>query len=308
MSQLRIGTSGWRYGPWRGVFYPKGLAQRLELSYMAERVTSIEINGSFYSLQRPESYRAWFDAVSDDFVFSVKAPRFITHLKRLRDVETPLANFFASGVLALEHKLGPILWQFPERVEFDERFQTFFELLPRSTQEAADLSRHHDEWLGPRSLTTVATNVPLRHAIEIRSRSFCNTEFIDLLRRHEIALVVADTAGRWPLCEDVTSDFVYVRLHGDEELYTSGYTDRALDLWADRVLAWAAGSEPVEPRLVSPKRPPRRRQRDVFVYFDNDAKVRAPFDAMGLIERVRARLPSKRRAHASAAHRPAAPP
>jgi uncharacterized protein YecE (DUF72 family) len=281
-----VGTSGWRYDGWRRKFYPKTVTQHAELAYMASRVTSIEINGSFYALQRPESYRAWREATPPGFVFSVKGSRFITHMKKLRDVEIPLANFFASGVLALGDKLGPFLWQFPEQFAFDEqRFSDFFALLPRDTRQAQRLARRHDDLVEGRSFFSPKHHMPLKHAVEIRSPTFCSPRFVELLRQHGIALVVADTAGRWPLCEDVTADFVYVRLHGDEELYASGYTDRALDDWATRISAWARGREPPDARTIAGKGPSRR-SRDVYVYFDNDAKVHAPFDAIRMLERV----------------------
>jgi uncharacterized protein YecE (DUF72 family) len=286
MAEIRIGTSGWRYKSWRGKFYPKDVPQRSELAYIASLVNSIEINGSFYSLQRPQSYQAWYEATPPEFTFAIKGSRFITHMKRLRDIETPLANFFASGVLCLEEKLGPILWQFPERFAFDsDRFESFLRMLPRDTRQAARLARHHDERVAGRSFSSPKTKRALRYAVEVRSRTFCCAPFIELLRKHEVALVVADTAGRWPLCEDVTADFVYIRLHGDVELYASGYTDAALDEWARRVTAWSRGQEPANARKVSTTRP-KRKARDVYVYFDNDAKVHAPFDAIGLIERV----------------------
>ncbi|SDC44544.1 DUF72 domain-containing protein [Actinokineospora iranica] len=263
-----IGTSGWLYPPWRGTFYPKGLPQRRELEYLSRQVGSIEINGSFYSLQRPESYRRWRDETPEDFVFSVKGPRFITHMKRLKDSDTPLANFFASGVLALGAKLGPVLWQLPENFKYEpDVLAEFFHALPRTTEEAAALAKRHDERMDGRQWTETDADRPLRHAMEVRNPAFANREFVDLLRDNNIALVVADTAGRWPYLDDVTADFVYVRLHGDKELYASGYTDSALDSWAKKVKKW-------------------RRAGDVYVYFDNDMKVKAPGDAQSLARRV----------------------
>jgi uncharacterized protein YecE (DUF72 family) len=282
MSTLRIGISGWRYGGWRGVFYPKGLRQTDELAFAARHFNSIEINGSFYSLQRPALYAAWRAQSPPGFVFSLKGSRFITHMKRLRDIEVPLANFFASGVLCLEEKLGPILWQFPESLRFDDRFAQFFELLPRDTGQASKLARRHDRRLSGRAAVTTKGTRPLRHAVEVRSPTFLSADFVALLRRHGIGLVVADTAGRWPYFEDVTADFVYVRLHGDEELYRSGYSPAAIARWAKRVRAWSKGSEPKDAVRVSKVRAPHRVRRDVYVYFDNDVKVRAPFDAIAL--------------------------
>ncbi|SFB60123.1 Uncharacterized conserved protein YecE, DUF72 family [Amycolatopsis marina] len=283
MTEIRIGTSGWLYPPWRGVFYPKGLPQRRELEYLSRRLRTVEINGSFYSLQRPERYRTWFEQTPDDFVFAVKGGRFITHLKQLRDVETPLANFFASGPLALGHKLGPLLWQLPARLPFDvDRLTTFFRLLPRSTTEAAALARRHDDRLKGDPWTDPGEERRLRHALEVRHPGFATAELVDLLREHDIALVVADSAGTWPYLEDVTSDLVYVRLHGDEELYTSGYGAEALDRWARRITDWARGGSPRTEHTVGSRAP--RSRRDVFVYFDNDAKVHAPTDAIALAE------------------------
>lgn len=284
---IRIGISGWTYTPWRDTFYPPGLPHRLELAYAARRQNSIEINGSFYSLQRPSSYRAWYDATPEDFVFSVKGGRFITHMKRLRDVEQPLANFFASGLLELREKLGPILWQFPPNFQFDaERFEAFFKLLPRDTKAAAKLAKGHAPKMKGRVSTKTDVERELRYAVEIRHDSFRTPQFIDLLRRHRIALCVADTAGLWPYLEDITVDFVYLRLHGEQEIYASGYTDNALDRWAARLRLWGSGKEPADGPHASPKPAIKRRQRDVYVYFDNDIKVHAPFDALHLAERL----------------------
>jgi uncharacterized protein YecE (DUF72 family) len=268
---IRVGISGWRYAEWRGDFYPKGLPQRCELEYAAEQLTSIEINGSFYSLQRPSSYRKWREETPGDFVFAVKGGRFITHLKRLQGIEAPLANFFASGVLALGPKLGPVLWQLPESLTFDaEVLDAFLARLPRTTQAAADLAAGHDDRIsGDRVHTTTEEERPLRHALEFRSRTFVQEAAYAVLRRHEVACVVADTAGRWPFVIELTSpDLVYVRLHGDKELYASGYSPDALDTWAERCHGWADEG------------------RDVVVYFDNDIKGFAPHDALALIERL----------------------
>ena len=286
-SSIRIGISGWRYTPWRGIFYPPKLAQRRELEFASHMLPTIEINGSFYSLQRPASYQAWHDETPEDFVFAVKGSRYITHMLRLKDVRVPLANFLASGVLALRNKLGPILWQFPPRFAYDaERFESFFSLLPKNTSEALALAREHDARLDDRAWLKASPKRPLRHAVEIRHPSFVNADFIALLRRYKIALVVADTAGKWPLIEDVTADFVYVRLHGDKELYASGYGDAALDRWAERIDAWSRGHQVADAKTASPKAPPRRAHRDVFCYFDNDVKVHAPYDAATLAAKL----------------------
>lgn len=282
---IRIGTSGWRYAPWRGRFYPPGLAQRRELEYMASRVNTVEINGSFYSPQRPEYFHGWAQATPDDFVFAMKGARFITHMKKLRDVEAPLANFLASGVLALGPKLGPMLWQLPATLGFDaERLAAFFALLPRGTADAAALATRHERRLDGRAWTSTDADRPLRHALEVRHRSFVDRAFVELLRAHDIALVVADTAGTWPHLDDVTAGFVYARLHGAHELYTSGYTTAGLDGWAATIREWAGGHSPRTEHTLAPPAP--MQPRDVFVYFDNDVKVHAPFDAIALAQRV----------------------
>lgn len=283
---VRIGISGWNYRGWRGVFYPKGLAHRRELEFAAGEFNSIEINGSFYSLQLPSSYQRWHAETPDDFLFSVKGPRFITHMKKLREVERPLANFFASGVLALEQKLGPILWQFPPNFGWNpKRFRDFFELLPRTTEEAAALGRRHDTKLKSRAFLKTNSESRLRYCVEIRHSTFLVAEFYELLREHDVAFVFADTAGKWPYAEDITSDFIYCRLHGDTELYASGYSANALDWWAHRLKLWHQGRQPPDAKLIAVKEKPGR--RDVFVYFDNDAKVHAPSDARALAARLR---------------------
>jgi uncharacterized protein YecE (DUF72 family) len=284
---IRIGISGWRYAPWRGVFYPKGLPQRAELEFAARCFASIEINGSFYSLQTPESYSAWHDATPDDFVFAVKGPRYLTHILRLKNLDTPLANFLASGVLRLGRKLGPILWQLPPNFQYNaEAIEGFLAMLPRSHAQALAMARRRDiARMRGRSALAIESDLPIRHAMEVRHASFCDGAFLAQLRRHGVALVVADTAGKWPYAEDVTTDFVYLRLHGDTELYASGYGDAALDRWRDRIDAWARGREPDEARRIGGAWRPRR-QRDVYCYFDNDAKVHAPFDALALMRRL----------------------
>lgn len=270
MPDCRVGISGWTYPGWRGDFYPRGLPHRKELEYAASQLTSIEINGSFYALQRPSSYQRWHDETPDDFVFAVKGGRFITHLKRLRDIEAPLANFFASGVLALGAKLGPVLWQLPETLIFDAGLlDEFLAQLPHSATEAAALAGRHDDRLaGDRVDTAVRLEQRIRHAVEARSSTFACEEFYEILQRHDVGCVLADTAGRWPVLDRRTSDLRYVRLHGDRELYASGYTDAALDAWAERCRGWTAAGE------------------DVVVYFDNDIKGLAPHDARKLIARL----------------------
>ncbi len=266
--KVYVGISGWNYPRWRGVFYPKGLPQAQELAFASRAFDSIEINGSFYSLVRPERVARWHDEAPAHFVFSLKGSRYITHIKRLAGVETALANFFASGVLALEEKLGPILWQLPPTMAFDAgRLDAFFALLPRTTRGAAALARKHDDRLNERAHTRTAADRPIRHVLEPRHPSFHDPAFAALARKWHIATCISDTAGRHPMFEELTANFVYVRLHGDTELYRSKYGEAALKRWAARVRAWRA-------------------RYDVFVYFDNDAEVHAPFDARALRELV----------------------
>ncbi len=264
-----IGISGWRYTSWRGHFYPEGLVQRRELGFAAERFNSVEINGSFYSLQRPSSYATWRDQTPSDFLFAVKGGRFITHMLRLKNTEVALANYFASGVLALGHKLGPILWQLPERTVFDAAvIDDFLSALPTTTTAAASIAQGHDPRLDGRALTETDADRAVRHCLEVRHPSFVSDEFYSIAARHGVAVVIADTAGKWPLIRELTADLVYVRLHGSEELYVSGYSEAEIDAWAGDVRDWLATG------------------RDVHVYFDNDVKVHAPFDAMALRSRV----------------------
>jgi uncharacterized protein YecE (DUF72 family) len=265
LGDVRIGTSGWVYPPWRGVFYPPKLPHRRELEYLSRRLRAVEINGSFYSLQRPGSYLNWSAQTPDDFMFAVKGPRFITHMKKLRAPELLLANFFASGVLALGAKLGPILWQLPPTFRFDaDVLAQFFAALPRDTEAASRLAARHDERLEGRAHTSTDALRPVRYALEVRHGSFAVEEFTELLAEHDVACVVADSAGHWPYFEQPTArDLVYLRLHGDAELYTSGYTDEALRGWAAKIHDW-------------------RQSRDVYCFFDNDVKVRAPVDAQTL--------------------------
>lgn len=268
------------------------LPQRLELWYASRVLPSIEINGSFYSLQRPEYFAQWYDATPEGFVFAVKGPRFITHMKRLRDVETPLANFLASGVFNLKEKLGPILWQFPPNFRYDrDKFARFLDLLPHDTQSALKIARRRDFRLKGRARLAIDSNRPLRHAMEIRHESFLDADFVSLMRAHGVALVVAETARKWPLAFDVTADFVYMRLHGDTELYKSGYSNRALAKWARRVDAWHRGAEPAGVLRISKQKPVAAKARDVFCFFDNtDVKLRAPVDAQTLMRNLKMKI------------------
>jgi uncharacterized protein YecE (DUF72 family) len=286
MSEVRIGISGWRYVPWRGDFYPEGLAQKNELKFASRAVNSIEINGSFYSLQSPDLYARWYADTPKNFVFSLKGPRYITHVRRLKDVAEPVANFFASGIFQLRGKLGPILWQFPPNFKFDaEKFEAFLQLLPHDGKAAKACAEQCAARMEKPGYLDIPAKLRLRHAVEIRHESFAVPEFIMLLRKYKVALVVADTAGKWPYLEDLSADFVYLRLHGDKQLYASGYSAAALKRWGDRIDSWRHGGQPPDAHLTGAKAPRARKSRDVYCYFDNDIKVRAPYDARKLLER-----------------------
>ncbi|WP_051228120.1 DUF72 domain-containing protein [Pleomorphomonas oryzae] len=281
---IRIGLSGWTYSPWRGHFYPKGLRQSQELAYAASRFSSLEINGTFYGLQKPRTFDRWAADTPTDFLFAVKGPRFITHVKRLKDVEAPLANFFASGPLRLGTKLGPILWQFPPSFHFDfERIRDFLALLPKDTDAATDMAMRHDDHVRDPDAIRPAKQ-PMRYALEIRHNSFRNPAFIDLLREHNVALVCADTV-EWPLLMDVTSDFVYCRLHGSRDLYRSGYDEAERQRWARRVAAWSHGEPMDDGDFVGDRRAPNQ-PRDVFLFFDNTDGLRAPDDALAIMREL----------------------
>ena len=272
-----IGISGYEYKGWRNRFYPPGLAAKNWLRYASRCFNSIEINGTFYSLKSPAVFERWRAEIPRrDFVLALKGGRFITHNLKLRRSEVALGNFFASGPLALGRLTGPFLWQLPATYGFDaDRLDQFMRMLPRNTREAEEVARQHDHRLRRGALTEAAAPVRLRHAFEVRHPSYFTDEFYDLLRSHKCGFVIADTAGRFPYAEEITADFVYVRLHGSRQLYVSGYTDEELDDWALKVRGWAGTAG-------------ETRGRDVYVYFDNDAKVHAPHDAIRLSERVRA--------------------
>jgi uncharacterized protein YecE (DUF72 family) len=274
-----IGISGYDYKPWRGRFYPDDVPARRWLEYASRKFNSIELNGTFYSLKSPAVFERWVTEVPErDFIFAIKGGRFITHNLKLRNAEASLGNFFASGVLALGEKTGPFLWQLPATYRFDAgRLDSFMRLLPRSARDAEAVARQHDHRLRRGALVDAAMDVPYRHAFEVRHPTYFTDEFYDILRAHRCGFVIADTAGKFPYAEEITADFVYVRLHGSQELYASGYTDDELDAWAEKIDRW---------------RKPARSSRDVYVYFDNDAKVHAPFDAARLSERLGAQPPS----------------
>jgi uncharacterized protein YecE (DUF72 family) len=280
---IRIGISGWRYEPWRGVFYPDKLAQKDELTYASRRLTSIEINGSFYSMQRPQYYARWREETPASFVFALKAPRYITHIRKLDDVGFALSNLFASGLSELRDKLGPILWQLPPSLRFDaDLVEGFVAQLPRDTDAAAAMAANHTEKMDGRAALDYGPNRPVRHAFEVRNHTFADAAFVAILRAHGIALVVGDRPDKWPYAEDVTADFVYLRLHGDEASYPDGYGPVALEHWAARIRAWRDGGEPADAHRIVPGLAPAAAPRDVFCYFDNDQKALAPRDAQSL--------------------------
>lgn len=257
MNEIRIGISGWTYPTWRKTFYPKNLVQKKELEFASRSVSTIEINGTFYSAQTPQTFINWYERTPSEFKFSVKASQYVTHIKRLKEVDSEVKRFTEGGLRELKEKLGPILWQFPPNMKFDEaKFREFFKILPSD----------------------------LRHAVEIRNNSFKDPKYIELLRKHNIAYVIADTADRWVYAEDITADFIYVRLHGFKELYTGGYPKSALKVWADKLKNWESGKTTKKPVLIGEAiKPKSKMKKDMFIYFDNDAKVNAPFDATSMM-------------------------
>lgn len=282
---IRIGVSGWTHAPWRGAFYPKELKRGHELRFLAGQFRTVEVSGTFYGMQRPETFGAWADQVAADFIFAVKGPRAITHVLRLRDAEAMLANFIASGLLRLGLHLGPILWQLPPNLRFDaDRIERFLALLPRTASQAAALGRRHHARFDTKAWLEVEDDRPLRHAIDVRHESFRTPAFIDLLRRHNVALVCAESPGIPPQM-DLTADFVYCRLHGQDERPPGGYNAEALNAWAGQAKAWSTGREPDGPNRIAVKARPRK--RSVFIYFDNTMKTKAPFNALELIRRLR---------------------
>jgi uncharacterized protein YecE (DUF72 family) len=259
---IRVGIGGWVFPPWRGEFYPKGLPQARELEYASGKLTAIEINGTFYRTQKPDSFRKWADETPDNFMFSLKGPQFATNRRVLAEAGSSIERFLNSGVLELKSKLGPILWQMAPTKKFDpEDFEGFLKLLPKTLDGAT-----------------------LRHVVEVRQPSFLVPEFIELLRKYSVAVVLVESA-KHPLIPDVTSDFIYARLQGTSEKEKAGYPAKALDLWAKRAKAWEAGGAPDDLKTISEKGPAKAK-RDVFIYMISGAKVRAPAAAMALIERL----------------------
>jgi uncharacterized protein YecE (DUF72 family) len=263
MTTIRVGVGGWVFAPWRGTFYPPGLPQARELEYASRHLTAIEINGTFYGSQKPASFRRWRDETPDDFMFSLKGPRFATHRRDLGEAGASIERFFSSGVLELGDKLGPLLWQFPGAKRFEpEDFGAFLKLLPASIE-------------GRR----------IRHVVEVSHASFAAPAFIDLLREHGVALALIDSEDR-PAIFDLTADFVYARLRRSVEEEPTGYPKSALDTWTQRFQIWAAGGEPDDLPRVHGAAAPAAKSRDCFAYFISGAKVRAPAAAQALIERM----------------------
>lgn len=268
MRRAFVGTSGYDYRTWRGSFYPPDVPRRHWLAFASRVFNSIELNGTFYSLKSPAVFQRWASEVPDrGFVFAIKGGRFITHNLKLRNCETALGNFFASGILSLGRKTGPFLWQLPATYRFEaERLDSFIRSLPRSSTEAEAVARQHDHRLERGALVDAAESVRYRHAFEVRHPSYFCGEFYELLRAHDCALVVADTAGKFAYSEAITTDFVYVRLHGSTAIYASDYDDAELESWSSKIRRWMRGGN----------------GRAAYVYFDNDAKVHAPHNAMQL--------------------------
>ena len=261
--KVYVGIGGWTFEPWRGVFYPEKLTQAKELSYAASKLTSIEVNGTYYGSQKPETFRKWASEVPDGFVFSLKGSRFTTNRRVLAEAGDSVKRFYDSGVLELGDRLGPVLWQFAPTKKFDEAdFGRFLELLPREIDGRA-----------------------LRHVVEVRHDSFCVPGFVALLREHNIAPVFSEHAT-YPAIADVVGDFVYARLQkGNDEIKT-GYPPKALDAWAQRLQLWADGGEPDDLPRVD-KASAKKQPRDVFAYVIHEGKVRAPAAAMELIARLK---------------------
>jgi uncharacterized protein YecE (DUF72 family) len=260
---IHIGVGGWVYEPWRGVFYPDGLTQKRELEYASRKLTSIEINGTFYGSQKPASFQKWRDETPENFVFALKGPRYATHRRVLAEAGDSVERFLASGVMELKDKLGPINWQFMPSTKFDPAdFEGFLKLLPKSVQGRT-----------------------IRHAVELRHDSFRTPDAIAIAREHGVAIVLAGDSD-YPLITDVTAPFVYARIMGTAEKETNGYSGKALDNWARRARAWASGDAPDDLETVAPS-PKKGEPRDVFLYVISGAKLRNPAAAMALIERVR---------------------
>ncbi len=274
---VRVGTSGWSYPHWSRTFYPSKLRASDALAFIGTRFDSVEVNGTFYSLITPQVAEAWRACVPAGFLFSVKASRYVTHMKKLGGGASPVANFFAQGILRLGVALGPVLWQLPPTLSFSlDRARAFLDLLPRDFRDAERLARRHDERVSGRCALRApdGRDAPMRHAFEVRHESWLQDDALRLLEEHDVALVAADTAGKHPASFTRTASFAYARLHGSRVLYGSRYTDAELEAWATRIDGW------------------RKTGATVFVYFDNDNRAYAPSDAERLRARVEGRKPA----------------
>ncbi|QGZ63267.1 DUF72 domain-containing protein [Paraburkholderia acidisoli] len=261
--RIRVGIGGWIYEPWRGAFYPEGLAQRRELEYASRRLSTIEINSTYYGAQRPESFARWHDETPDDFVFSVKAPRFAMNRRVLAEAGPTIERFLTGGVLNLRDKLGPINWQIMPTKRFDpEDYARFLELLPES-----------------------ADGRPLRHALEVRHESFCTPEFVALARRRKAAIVVSGDSD-YPQIADASAPFVYARIMGTAQQHGAGYTNADLDRWAERALAWASGETPGDLTTHAKTLAAPKAGRDVYLYVISGYKAHNPAAATALLERL----------------------
>jgi uncharacterized protein YecE (DUF72 family) len=268
--RVHIGISGYEYPSWRGPFYPSKLPKREWFRFASRAFSTIELNGTFYSLKSPAAFARWeAESPSHGFVFAVKGSRYITHNLKLKNAGAALANFYASGVLALGKKAAVFLWQLPATYAFDRaRIESFLSALPTSTRDAERIAESHDARLKHGALVRAEQSARYRHAFEVRHPSYFTDAFFDVLASHRIAFVIADTAGKFPYAERVTAPFVYVRLHGSGAIYASRYSDRELDRWADKIAGLTL------------------RGLDVYVYFDNDVEAHAPSDAERLVRRV----------------------
>ena len=285
MGKIRIGLSGWNYEGWRGDFYPGPLRQSDELAYVGDRFPTVEVNSTFYGLLRPATFSRWYACVPPGFVFALKGSRFITHNKKLANVDAALANFFASGILELDDKLGPILWQLSQHFHFDAQLlDGFLERLPTDTHAAAALARRHDERIEDVGYGPGAQH-RIRHVIEVRHSSWLCAEMAGIARRRGVALAFSHSS-QWPYTEEITAGFVYVRLHGPGRLYASAYGEAALRSWADRLGRWHEAAEPDDADRITSRRAPARKARDVYVYFDNDESGYAPREAAMLRQMV----------------------
>ena len=261
---IYLGIGGWTFEPWRGVFYPDKLSQKKELEYASRKLTAIEINGTYYSTFKPDSWKKWRDETPDGFTFTVKGSRFTTNRKELSGAGESLERFFAQGVTELGDKLGPFFWQFANTKRFDPAdFEGFLSLLPKSLDGR-----------------------PARHAVEVRHDSFCTPAFPALLRKHGVACVYAKHA-KYPEIADLTADFVYARLQTGSDAVETAYPQAELDAWAGRFKTWAGGGAPADLPLVDPGHTAATTPRDVFAFIIHEGKIRAPAAAMALIERVK---------------------